>query len=176
MITDTKTIFEHWSSAELTAVVKNPEAVDPGMLDGVQRELERRAKEEAKAHAAREALQHAQEKIKVHERAEAARLQREQRRAQLFTPDELVPQTKTRLRSQLDAMARTFYTYGGHAEAFVMNALSMAINDGRVHEIVDALRGTDWPDRWSMRHKEDPDIVVYFGEVFPDQSKARKAS
>lgn len=38
MITDTKTIFEHWTDEELQSRMDNAEHADPGMLEGVRAE------------------------------------------------------------------------------------------------------------------------------------------
>jgi len=175
MIQDTKTIFEQWTDDNLQAIAGNPEHADPGMLDEVRREIERRAKVEAEREKIEQAAAEARRKKALADEAAKAQKHLEARRAEMFTPDELLPEPRMHLSKQLETLARIHYSYGGHAEAFILDALAMATREGKTRELVEALRETEYPGRWSMTHAKEPRVIVYFNEIFPVNVKKQKA-
>lgn len=172
-----RTVFEHWTDADLQTRMDQAEHSDPEMIEGVKHEIERRATVRAEQERLNALAAEANRKAIEAAAAEEKRKQREARRNRMFHPSKLDTEQRKRLAEQLRTMARVYYFYGGHAEAFVMDVLAMAALDkqeGRALEIVELLRRTDWAERWSMRHPDDSAVVVYFPEVFPETVKQKR--
>lgn len=173
MTKDTQTIFEHWTDTALAEMLDAPEGtLEAGMLAGVKSEIARREKEAKRADEAHRALMEA--KAKAQKIAEQQRRQKEaeQYRQELFRSDPMLPEVRERFTRQWQAYARQCYMYGDHAASFVLSALCMAMRDGKAEALVDRLRDTEYPERWSMSHTNDPNIIVYFDEVFPAKARA----
>ena len=173
MINDTKTVFEHWTDVKLQRVADAPEHAEAGMLDGARREIERRATVKAEREKLNEKDAELRAKIKAANEAEEKQKQKESRRAEMFKRDEMVPEALNRFVGLMETQARIHYHYGGHREAFLLNVVTMAARSGKLTEIVEMFRNTEYAERWSVSHPNDPGIVVYFDEVFPaKKSKA----
>lgn len=174
---DTKTIYEQWTTAQLEEIWKNgPSKVPPDIYEGVDRELQRRYKEAEQSKEAAAKFREAQEKVREIERAEERRKAIESARAELFTARALVPEVRKRLAYQLGGIARAHFYYGGHAEAFLLEALAMAVSEGRALELVELFRETDFAARWSVTHRREASVVAYFAELFPAKPKQKTAS
>jgi len=167
MIADTKTVFEHWTDEGLQEVADNPEAAEAGMLDGVRREIERRTKERERKAAADKAYQAAKLKIDAHKQAETRQREIEKHRAELLRDAAPSEQVNNRLAHWLSGWSRTHYKWNAREASFLLWALSRAVIEGKTGQLVELLRETEYADRWNFTHWEDPEVVVYFDEVFP---------
>ena len=167
------TIFEHWTDDDLEERLKNAEFSDPGMLEMVRAEIDRRATVKAEREKLDKLAADAKRKAQAAADAEQKAKKQQDRRQRMFTPSEMSREPGLRLSTQLATWAKVNYFYGGHAEAFIMDALAMAIRDGKTSDLVELFRDTKYAERWNMSHIEDPSVIVYFDEVFPaKKSKA----
>lgn len=170
-------IYEHWTEADLLAVLETPDAVDVRIVEACRVELDRRAAARARVSKAEQDLEAAKSKIEAHKEAERVRKLKEQRRAEALTPKEEKPGHARKQTAELAAhFGGQAHSAGSRVHGFLLEALAMACREGREAELLELLRPTQFARRWTYQHPRDMSIIVTFDEVFPAPARKRAAA